>query len=152
MANEGLIEQLEDLFSGFLENKGFDLVELAHQYGGPKLILTVLTDKPQGGITLAECARICKELKNQLEETNIIPGDYILEVASPGLDRPLKSGKDFRRALNKEVVFFLNDPVSGKIQWQGIIQQADENSVFVQAAGEVLGIPLLKINKARLVI
>jgi len=152
LANEGLIEQLNDLFSGFLENKGLELVELLHQYGGPKLILTVLADRPQGGITLAECARVCKGLKELLEEKNLIPGDYILEVASPGLDRPLKSDKDFSRAVNKEAVFFLNDPVNGKIQWQGIIQQADENSVSIQVAGEAIGIPLIKINKARLVI
>jgi ribosome maturation factor RimP len=166
VAKEGLISELNSLFSGFLENKGFELVELLQQFSGPKLGLTVLVDKPPGdglastgqshkptgGISLQECAQICKELKNLLEEKNIIEADYILEVASPGLDRPLKSGKDFKRSAGKGVVFFLNDAVDGRIQWQGVVQQVDENSVFIQAKDKVLGIPLIKINKARLVI
>jgi ribosome maturation factor RimP len=151
LANAGLIEELKVLFTGFLEGKGLELVELLHQYSGPKLVLTVLADRPQGGITLAECARACKELKDLLEEKGLIGADYFLEVASPGLDRPLSSRKDFKRSTGREAVFFLNDPVNGKIQWQGMIRDADENSVFIQVKEEQLGVPLVKINKAKLV-
>jgi ribosome maturation factor RimP len=152
LIREVLTQELEVLFSGCLENKGLELIDLVYRSNGAKLILTVLADKPQGGITLQECALVCRQLKNLLEEKNIIEGDYVLEVSSPGLDRPLKDEKDFKRSLNKEVVFFLKDLVNGKCQWQGIVNQADDTSVFIQAAGGVLEIPLIKINKAQLVI
>ncbi|MCX5694055.1 MAG: hypothetical protein NT014_02795 [Candidatus Omnitrophica bacterium] len=108
--------------------------------------------KAQGAITLQECAIACRQIKDLLEEKNIIDTDYVLEVSSPGLDRLLKSQKDFLRVLNKEVVFFLKELVSGKCQWQGLICKVSDNSVFVQTPGEILEISLTKINKAKLVI
>ena len=152
MIKEALTKELEVLFFSCLENRGFELIDLIYRSSGTKLILTVLADKPQGGITLQECALVCRQLKNLLEEKNIISGDYVLEVSSPGLDRPLKSQRDFLRCLNKEAVFYLNDLANGKCQWQGLICKADQASVFIQAAGEILEIPLTKINKAQLVI
>ncbi len=146
------MEELNVLFSGYLESQSLELIDLICRPEGKRWVLTVLADRPQGGITLQECAWLCRQLKNLLEEKNIINGDYVLEVSSPGLDRPLKSKNDFLRFLNKEAVFFLNDLVGGKCQWQGLICKADEAGVFIQVAGEILEIPLIKINKAQLVI
>lgn len=152
MIKEVLIKELNVLVSACLESKNLEFVDLIYRFEGKKLILTVLADKPQGGITLQECAFLCRQLKILLEEKNIIEGDYILEVYSPGLDRLLKRQKDFLRSLNKEAVFFLNDLVNGKCQWQGVISKVDEVAVFIQVQGEILEVPLIKINKAQLVI
>lgn len=152
MAKEDFIQELTDLVSGYLSAKGLEFIELIHRFESKRLVLTVLADKPQGGITLEECALLCRQLKDLLEGNNVIEGDYVLEVSSPGLDRPLKSQKDFLRSLNKEAVFYLNDLVNGKCQWQGIICKAEEAVVLVQVAGEILEIPLIKINKVQLVI
>jgi ribosome maturation factor RimP len=155
LLKETLIQELKLLFSGWMESQSFELVDLIFRSDNQRLILTVLADKqPQGGITLQECALLCRELKTILEEKNIIEGDYVLEVSSPGLDRPLKNQKDFLRSLNKEVVFFLNDLVNGKCQWQGVVYRVDEAGVFIQIQKDlgVLEIPLIKINKAQLVI
>ena len=152
MVKEELIKALNVLISRHLESKNFELIDLISRFDGQRLILTVLADKPQGGITMQECALFCCELKNLLEEKNIIEADYVLEVSSPGLDRVLKRQKDFLRSLNKEVVFFLNDLVNGKCQWQGIVNRVGESTVFIQVADEILEIPLIKINKAQLVI
>lgn len=146
------MEELNVLFSGYLESQNLELIDLICRSEGKRRVLTVLADKPQGGITLQECAGLCRQLKNLLEEKNIIDVDYVLEVSSPGLDRPLKRQRDFLRSLNKEVVFFLNDLVNGKCQWQGVITKVDETTVFIQAPGESLEIPLIKINKAQLVL
>ena len=152
MVREALVQELNVLISGVLESKNLELIDLIHRSEGKRLILTFLADKPHGGITLQECALLCRQLKNLLEEKNIIEGDYVLEVSSPGLDRTLKRQKDFLRSLNKEVEFFLNDLVNGKCQWQGVISKVDEVTVFIQTPGEILEIPLIKINKAQLVI
>ena len=152
MVKEALIQELNSLISSCLESQNLELVDLIYRSEGNRLILTVLTDRPGGGITLQECAGLSRQLKNLLEEKNIIEGDYVLEVASPGLDRPLKRQRDFLRSLNKEAVFFLNDLVNGKLQFQGLIYKVDETSVFIQVLGELLEIPLTKINKAQLII
>lgn len=152
MTNEALVARLKDLFVDCFNSKNLELIDLIYRMQGNRLMLTVLADKTAGGITLGECALLCRELKTLLEEKNIIKCDYFLEVASPGLDRPLKTKHDFQRCLNKEVVFFLNDLVHGKRQWQGLICNVDEAVVSIQAPGEFLEIPLTKINKAKLII
>jgi ribosome maturation factor RimP len=173
LVKEALSQELNFLISGYLESQNLELVDLLFRPQGTRLIITVLVDKPpgnaclparqglpstgqshkrQGAITLQECALLCRQLKNLVEEKNIIQEDYVLEVSSPGLDRPLKKKEDFLRALNKEAVFFLNDLMNGKCQWQGIIYKVDDVIIGVQVDGQILEIPLTKINKAQLVI
>jgi ribosome maturation factor RimP len=152
VVKEALIQELTDLISSYLSAQGLELIELINRPQGERVILTVLVDKPKGGIALQECVSVCHQLKILLEEKNIIEGDYVLEVSSPGLDRPLKKRSDFLRVLDKEAVFFLNDLVHGKCQWQGVVCKVDETNVFIQTPGGILEVPLTKINKAKLVV
>jgi ribosome maturation factor RimP len=152
LAKEVFLQELTDLISGSIIAWGLELVELNCRPENKRLVIAILADKPEAGISIQECALLCRRLKDLLEEKNIISSDYVLEVSSPGLDRPLKSQKDFMRSLNKEVVFYLNQPVSAKFQWQGVVSKTQETSVFIQTGFELLEIPLAKINKAKLVI
>ena len=152
MADQEIIAQLGKIISGSLEEKGYELVELIYRPEGRSLVLRLLVDKFAGGITMDECAALNHKLGQLLDEQDIIPDRYILEVASPGLDRKLTTKKDFMRCLNKQVVFFLNDLISGKCQWQGVVNRVDDVSVFIDYAGQALEIPLSKINKATLII
>lgn len=147
-----MIKELNELIASCLSRQNLESVDLICRYEGGNLVIRILVDIPGGGITLGECALLNRQLSGLLEEKNIIAGNYVLEVSSPGLDRCLKTQKDFSRCLNKEAVFFLNDLVGGKCQWQGIISKVDEASLFIGHAGQVLEIPLIKINKARLVV
>jgi len=152
LVKEQIIREVKDLITAYFESQGVELIDLILRYEGSKLILTILADKMEGGITLGDCALLNRQLGAILEEKDIIDRDYILEVSSPGLDRDLKTQKDFLRSLNKEAVFFLNDLINGKCQWQGLVNRVDEISVFIQSSNEALEIPLNKINKAKLVI
>jgi len=180
LIKEELIKELDELIASYLSRQNLELIELICRYEGNNLVLRILADRPEGhglassgqshrqegGITLGECALANRQLSELLEEKNIIEGNYVLEVSSPGLDRCLKRQKDFLRCLNKEAVFFLNDLVGGKCQWQGVISKVDDQSVFIgrpqghglasdsqsHNAEQLLEIPLIKINKARLVI
>lgn len=152
MIKDELIKELNGLIATCLSRQNLELIDFICRYEGNNLVLRVLVDAPGGGITLGECALVNRQLGRLLEEKNIIDCNYLLEVSSPGLDRCLKTQKDFSRLLNKEAVFFLNDLVGGKCQWQGVISKVDDKSVFIDHAGRVLEIPLIKINKAKLVI
>jgi len=152
LIKETLIKELNELSSQCASRENVEFVDLIYRYEGNRLVLRVLVDRLQGGITLGECALFNRQLKGLLEEKNIIDGDYVLEVCSPGLDRNLKTQKDFLRCINKEVVFFLNDLAGGKLQQQGIINKVDEHRVTIENSGQSLEIPLIKINKAQLAI
>ena len=149
MERDALIERLRDIIEKFLVSQGFDLVELVYRYEGRDLFLRVLADRSDGGITLDECASLNLETSRILDEAGILEHRYILEVSSPGLDRPLKTVKDFRRCLNREVVFFLGEAVSGRCQIQGTVKSVTDAFVYVESQGQVLEVPFLKINKAR---
>lgn len=152
MIKETQFNEIKNLISGFFTGRNIDLIDIFFRYEGKNLILNILADRPEGGITLGDCAALNKGLRDLLAESQIIPADYALEVSSPGLDRPLKSKKDFLRYLGRLAVFFLNDLIEGKCQWEGVIKEAGEASVFIEVAGKVLEIPFNKINKAKLVV
>ncbi len=136
----------------YLKAQGLELVDIICRYEGRDLFLRILADRPEGGINMDECAMINKELGAVLEEKNIVQERYILEVSSPGLDRPLKTRGDFNRNLNSKAKFFLNEPINEKIEWDGIIKVAAENEILVDINGTEVAIPLSKINKAKLLI
>ena len=75
-------------------------------------------------------------------------GNYSLEVSSPGLDRPLKTKKDFLRVSGREVVFYLSENLHGKKEHQGVIKDVSEEKVEVQTKSGLVSIPFKIINKA----
>jgi ribosome maturation factor RimP len=99
-----------------------------------------------------ECARLNREIGSLLDEKEIIQSRYVLEVSSPGLDRPLKTKEDFTRFINREVRFFLNDYINQKLEWDGLIDRVGQESLFIKVKSDIIEIPFLKINKAKLII
>jgi ribosome maturation factor RimP len=149
MDNQAVIEQIKKAIFPILEDTGSELVQLDFIRTSGQVIIRVLVDKSEGGISLDECTRINKRLGDILDEQDIIPDRYVLEVSSPGLDRPLKNESDFRRCLNKKVKFFLLEPVNGKLEWDGLIKGVSDGQVNAEVVSGMIQIPLAKINKAK---
>ncbi|MCX5700732.1 MAG: ribosome maturation factor RimP [Candidatus Omnitrophica bacterium] len=152
MDKDILIKELQSLLSDFLKDQNMDLVDIIYRYEGRDLFLRVLADKTQGGINLDECAQLNRAISVILDERNILQERYVLEVSSPGLDRVLKTEKDFMRTLNKDVKVFLSEQTSGKLEWDGVVKNVDSNFVHLDIGQKVLEIPLNKINKAKRII
>jgi ribosome maturation factor RimP len=150
MDKKEISERLSVMISETLEAQGLQLVELICNYQGRDLFLRLLVDRPEGGITIRECSEVNRRVSVMLEEANILEQNYIIEVSSPGLDRPLSSKNDFLRNLNKEARFFLAEAINGKVELEGCIRKADDNLVCIETEGSTAEIPLVKINKAKL--
>ena len=147
-----MIIELEKILGDFLGSQGLELVELVYRFEGRYTVLRVLVDRPEGGITIGECARLNNLIGDILDEKNIIQERFALEVCSPGLDRPLKKKSDFVRSLNRRVKFFLSVPVHGKIEIEGQVIQVNDLSVAVDVAGDTVEIDFNTINRAKQVI
>ncbi|MBI3252980.1 MAG: ribosome maturation factor RimP [Candidatus Omnitrophica bacterium] len=106
------IEGLHQTIKSRLEAMGAELVDLAFRRSGSRSVLTVTADKP-GGITLEDCAAINQDLGRSLEEA--MEGPTLLEVNSPGLDRPLETERDFLRAVGEDLRLTVKDE-SGAVQ------------------------------------
>lgn len=149
MYRQDVIEKIRNIITGYLESRQIDLVDFIYRYEGPNLILRLLVDKPEGGISLDECAYLNTEIGRMLDEKNILQQRYILEVSSPGLDRPLKSKKDFLRCIDKKLKFFLKEEIAGRLELEGAVKKIEGDSVYIEVNTELIEIPLFKLNKAK---
>ncbi len=125
-----------------------ELVDLLMKKTRSTVIIDVLADRINGGITVEECSQINKRINAMIEESELFNGDFIVEVSSPGLDRPLKTSKDFMRVKGKRVIFYLNDFIERKKEHSGEIINVDEADIRVKLKDQEIKIPLTLINKA----
>ena len=147
-----IIAELKNIIGEYLKIQGLDLVDLILRQEGRDLILRIIADRPEGGITVGECANLNERISNLLDEKDILQTRYVIEVSSPGLDRALKTRNDFLRCINRRARFFLNELINGKIELEGLISKVGNDSVYIESRNELIEIPLTKINKAKQVI
>ena len=152
MDNQEFIEELKAIIGSFLKEQNIELVDFFYHYEGGGSVLKVKVDRLEGGITMDECAALNRDIGDILDQKDIMQNRYILEVSSPGLDRPLKTKADFSRCIDRNIKFFLNDFINGKLEWDGIIIRADDFSVSADINGNIVEIPLEKIAKAKQII
>lgn len=126
-----VVETLREIISEILEVRGTELVDLIYRREGGKFVLRVLADTPEG-ITLNECADLNRIIGETLDERDLIQESYILEVASPGLDRPLVLPRDFERVLGKPVRLLLKRPLSGQTDVTGVLEKVNEGKLILR--------------------
>lgn len=104
---------LEKEISTALSGLGFDLVDLRLASHNGKPLLQLFADRENGNITLDECATLSEKVGEFLDAGNVYENGYFLEVSSPGVDRVVKSEKDFRRFIGRQVKVRSKRPVNG---------------------------------------
>jgi len=139
---------IRELIAPVFQDVGIELVDLQVKKPRQGWMVEVFADKEQGGISLDECAAINKRIVHILDEEGILGEDYELYVSSPGIDRPLKTEKDFKRVMGREVRFHLKEPVEAKLEYAGEIQAVEDQSVIVKTKGQRLKLNLDNIQKA----
>jgi ribosome maturation factor RimP len=131
-----LANVLREKVEPLVEEEGLEMVELQFSPAGPASVLRVFVDRT-GGVTVGQCALISRKLGDFLDTENLIPTRYTLEVSSPGLDRPLTAAADFKRKTGEKVRIFLKEPVDGKTEMLGKIDNVQEQSlVFLESSHE----------------
>jgi ribosome maturation factor RimP len=154
MTLEDIHLKIESLAKKVFDEAGMDLIELKINGHKNDVLIQVTADKPSGGITIRECAILNKSLVAAIEQENVLPPEiFSLELSSPGLDRPLVTRRDFIRLIGQELHFWLNEPVGGKKEVQGILAEVGESNLTITSGGShKLVLPLALIIKGMLVI
>ena len=136
MSKKEIYEQeAEALVSPIVEKYGFELVDVEYVKEGSSFYLRAYIDKP-GGITVDDCETVSREFSDKLDEADFIEEAYIMEVSSPGLGRPLKKEKDFKRSIGKEVEIRTYRPIDREKEFYGVLKAYDENSVTIDCEEE----------------
>jgi len=128
---EEIEARTEELVMPLITKHQFELVDVEFVKEGSNRYLRLYIDK-EGGITVNDCEAISRPLSDMLDVEDYIEESYILEVSSPGLGRPLKKDKDFKRHLGDEVEIRLFRPVDRKKEWEGILTAYDDHTVTIE--------------------
>lgn len=141
MNRKGIVTIVKDICDPLVEELGYELVDVEFLKEGSSYFLRVYLDKP-GGINLDDCQKMSQLLSDKLDEKDPINVPYYLEVSSPGLDRPLKTDKDLKRNLGKEIEIKLYEPLNGKKIIEGILEAYEEKTIVIRTeTSETIEIP-----------
>ena len=138
-------EEIKAFLDPIAEGLGIEIVEVEFK-NSKNPSLTVYIDK-DGGVDLDACEAFHNAIDAPLDEFNPYDGAYTLNVSSPGLDRPLKTERDFLKKIGKDVEIKLYAPIKGVKYFEGTLINYDGNNVTVKISGEDTVIPLNRIAK-----
>jgi ribosome maturation factor RimP len=128
---------------------GYELVDIDVRIGSNGL-LRLFIDTEEG-ITLDDCEKVSRQISALLDVEDPIPGSYVLEVSSPGIERRLRTQRHFASHVNEEVKIQLARPQEGRRRFRGTLAAVDEQSVSVVVDGAQWRLPLADIATATLV-
>lgn len=134
MSKSSVAEKVNDMVLPIVESKAFELVDVEYLKEGSNWYLRIYIDK-DGGITIEDCESVSKEVSDLLDKVDPIPNSYILEVSSPGLERPLKKDNDFEKYKGETVEIKLFSPFEGKNIYEGELVGLRDGNIIIIANG-----------------
>jgi ribosome maturation factor RimP len=144
-----LSESIRKLVEPIVSAEGLELVDLILKRGPKRWLLRIFIDHPEG-INHGHCQNISRLVGAVLDVEDIIPKAYMLEVSSPGLDRPLKRPEDFDRFKERLIKIKLGFPINGKLLVKGRLKGIANNLVRVEGQEGLVSVPYENITEARL--
>jgi ribosome maturation factor RimP len=151
------VAELERLIEPIAEAMGFELVRV-RLTGANRPVLQVMAEKPDGTMDVDDCAALSRAISAAFEEVDPIESEYVLEVSSPGIDRPLTRRRDFETYAGHEARVELKYPLDGRKRLRGTLQGLRGEDVVIETdlgpergRGE-LAVPYMSIGEAKLVL
>jgi len=136
MSNRDRIEKLTtELVQPIVDRENLELVDVEYVKELGHFYLRVYIDK-EDGVTILDCEKVSRALDEQLEVADPVTDAYILEVSSPGLDRPLKKDKDYQRSIGKDVEFKLYKAIDGSKEFVGSLVSYTPETMTVTIDGQ----------------
>jgi ribosome maturation factor RimP len=142
---------VESLVRPVVESAGLELVEVTFHREGGRRVLRVTVDR-EGGVDLDAIARTSERVSRRLDLERFEPGPYSLEVSSPGIERPLRSPRDFERQLGERVRVKTAEPIAGSRTHAGALVSADGEAIVIATEGGERRVPHADITSARTVV
>jgi len=143
-------DELKDLLQPAIGRLGYELADLEAKLGGGGGVVRVFIDHPDG-ISLEDCEKVSLAVSALLDVEDPLPGQYNLEVSSPGLDRKLTKVEHFQRFAGATVKVQMRFPIQGRKRFRGTLVASDDENIVVEVDGESHSLPMATIDTARLV-
>lgn len=147
-------ESIEPVVSEELGSLGFDLVEMKRGGSRARPVLEVRIDRRDGDkVTIDDCARVSRALEARLEAAAAVGSQYVLEVSSPGADRPLRHAADWRRFIGRHATVTSGLLAGGKQEVEILALEGDAGAEVARvrdSKGRETDVPLAQVTQARL--
>lgn len=146
---------LEGLIAPAVEAAGYRLVRL-RLMGGKRKTLQIMAERPDGQMDVEDCAALSRAVSEVLEAADPLAEEYVLEVSSPGIDRPLTAGEDYARFAGHEARVELAKGLDGRRRFKGVILGLEGADIVMDVTVEKniarIRIPLSDITEAKLLL
>jgi len=151
-----LLDRVHDIIEPAIEALGYELVRLHHS-GGRRPVLQVMVERAdRAPMNVDDCADVSRTISAVLDVEDPIPGEYVLEVSSPGIDRPLTRLSDFERFAGFEAKVETEMPIEGRKRFRGRLERVADDRVRMvldaDGAAQTVALPFGAIRRARLVL
>jgi len=150
--------KLIELFDPIAEAQGLNIVRIrlmgSNRPGGARRLQIMAERKSDGDINVNECARLSRAVSALIDEIDPIPGEFVLEVSSPGIDRPLTRIEDFETYEGLEARIELDRLAEGRKRFRGVLAGIEDDYIAIDLEGEAetAMIPFAWIVEAKLVL
>ena len=151
MGKTSVYQSIADLIEPTLRESNIELVDVEYKKTGKIWVLRVFIDKSQG-VTVHDCQELSREIEDLIEIHELIADHYVLEVSSPGLDRPLKKESDFLRNKGKQILVRTYSPINNSKINTGTVKNFSNDTLFLEIKKDTLKISLTDIAQAKLII
>ncbi len=131
IAKTAIDRRLADIVGPVIEGLGFELVRI-RLMGGRTRTLQIMADRPDGGIEVDDCATISTAVSAVLDVEDPVEDNYILEVSSPGIDRPLTRLKDFDVWADYEARLETTELIDGRRRFKGELRGTEGDEVLIE--------------------
>ena len=150
---ERIAERAEALLAPITEAHGVTIYDVEYVKESEGQVLRAYIDKKPDGVTIDDCEAVSRAFSDALDAEDFIPDAYTLEVSSPGLDRPLRSTRDFLRQKGRTLRLGLSEAIGGRKALSGKLLDANDDAVTLEVARgkttETISVPRSAILHAK---
>jgi ribosome maturation factor RimP len=147
---ERIVKEVSRIAESLLPEFGMEMVDAEFRFERGRWTLRVFIDK-EGGVTIQDCATVSRDLGDVVEGENIIDRPYVLEVSSPGFDRPLRKEQDFIRSIGRLITIEMARPVNKRRNFTGRLAHVKDGTVRILVDdADLFELPIDGIKRARI--
>ena len=140
--------KLRQLLQPVVEALGCQLWGLELQAGGKTKLLRIYIDNADDGVGIEDCEKVSRQASAVLDVEDAINGEYILEVSSPGMDRPLYELSQYEQYIGEDISLRLRFPYEGRRNFKGRLSAVDGDEIVVVVTDHEFLFPVEGIEKA----
>lgn len=152
-----IVELVRLIAAGVAATLGLEIFDVQFRREAGGMVLRVQVDRPgpaataEDSVSIEDCAKVSRDLSAILDVEDAVPSAYILEVSSPGLDRPLRKADDYRRFAGRRAKVVMRAAIDGQGFFKGRLAGLDEHDVLIDTDdGRRHRVPLTAITRANL--